>query len=191
MVAGHRQRPDPEGTIVAILLYCSKEDSSTRIVSVDLQEMAPIENTVQLVGDITKQSTVEDILAAFGNKKASLVVCDGAPDVTGIHDIDQYIQSSLMVAALNITNLTLQPNGTFVAKVFLGSDWEFLEAQFRYFFKRVEFLKPKSSRASSVENFIVCLNYQPPQDYLPYKLSTFESAEDNQQNNTKMHKFIT
>lgn len=50
------------------------------------------------------------------------MVCDGAPDVTGIHDIDQYIQSSLIVAALNITNLTLQTNGSFVAKVFLGND---------------------------------------------------------------------
>lgn len=69
-----------------------------RIISVDLQEMAPIENTVQIQGDITKQSTVDEILTRFRGNKTELVVCDGAPDVTGFHDIDQYIQSQLIVA---------------------------------------------------------------------------------------------
>ena len=40
------------------------------------------------MGDITKDKTVQDILNVFEDKKANLVVCDGAPDVTGIHDID-------------------------------------------------------------------------------------------------------
>jgi len=71
------------------------------------------------------------------------------------------------VAALNIVNLTLDQNGVFVAKVFLGTDYTLLEAQFRTFFNRVEFLKPHSSRASSVENFIICMNYQPPHNYIP------------------------
>jgi len=67
-----------------------------------------------------------------------------------------------LIAALNIANLTLEKNGTFIAKVFLGTDYTLLEAQFGAFFSRVEFLKPHSSRSSSVENFIICINYQPP-----------------------------
>ena len=62
-----------------------------RVVSVDLQEMAPIDGVAILVGDITTEETLKDILEAFGNKKAELVVCDGAPDVTGFHEIDQYL----------------------------------------------------------------------------------------------------
>jgi len=34
---------------------------------------------------------VDRILAKFEGNKANLVICDGAPDVTGFHDIDQYI----------------------------------------------------------------------------------------------------
>jgi hypothetical protein len=49
-----------------------------------------------------------------------LVVCDGAPDVTGMHDIDEYIQSQLIPAALNITTFVLADGGTFVAKMFRG-----------------------------------------------------------------------
>jgi 23S rRNA U2552 (ribose-2'-O)-methylase RlmE/FtsJ len=34
-------------------------------------------------GDITSESTVTQIISLLGNSKAHLVVCDGAPDVTG------------------------------------------------------------------------------------------------------------
>ncbi|EGR33243.1 hypothetical protein IMG5_057980 [Ichthyophthirius multifiliis] len=64
--------------------------------------MANIENVLILQGDITKQVTVNEILKNFKGKKADLIVDDGAPDVTGFHDMDQYLQSQLMVAALNI-----------------------------------------------------------------------------------------
>ena len=63
--------------------------------------MHPIENTIQIgnfsflwfqEGDITQQTTVDQILSVFQDK-TGLVVCDGAPDVTGLHEIDQYIQT--------------------------------------------------------------------------------------------------
>lgn len=47
--------------------------------------MAPIENTIQIQGDITKQETVDIIMKNFKGNKAELVVCDGAPD--GIYRI--------------------------------------------------------------------------------------------------------
>lgn len=36
-----------------------EQTGAPRIISIDLQEMAPIENVKQLVGDITKKKTVE------------------------------------------------------------------------------------------------------------------------------------
>jgi tRNA (cytidine32/guanosine34-2'-O)-methyltransferase len=50
------------------------------IVAVDIQAMAPIAGVVQLQGDITKQSTAEEIISLFKGQRAQLVVCDGAPD---------------------------------------------------------------------------------------------------------------
>ncbi len=38
-------------------------------------------------GDITKLSTANKIVEHFSGEQAQLVVCDGAPDVTGLHDI--------------------------------------------------------------------------------------------------------
>jgi tRNA (cytidine32/guanosine34-2'-O)-methyltransferase len=49
-----------------------------------------------------------------------------------------------------------------VAKIFRGRNVDLLYAQLKLFFERVIVAKPRSSRASSVEAFIVCLNFQPP-----------------------------
>ena len=63
-----------------------------KIVAVDLQAMAPLPGVIQIQGDITKRSTAEQIVSEFSGRRAQLVVCDGAPDVTGLHDLDEYIQ---------------------------------------------------------------------------------------------------
>ena len=89
-----------------------------KIVAVDLQAMAPLPGVIQMQGDITKLSTANKIVEHFSGGEADLVVCDGAPDVTGLHDIDEYIQAQLLLAALNITTHVLRPGGTFVAKIF-------------------------------------------------------------------------
>ena len=65
--------------------------SPVRVVSVDLQEMAPIDGVAIVQGDITRRSTLDAVLQVFQGEKAELVVSDGAPDVTGLHEIDQYL----------------------------------------------------------------------------------------------------
>ena len=50
--------------------------------------MAPIPGVSILQGDITTEETLNNVLSKFKGQKADLVVCDGAPDVTGFHEID-------------------------------------------------------------------------------------------------------
>ncbi|ORX85689.1 FtsJ-domain-containing protein [Basidiobolus meristosporus CBS 931.73] len=142
-------------------------EEQAKIVAVDLQAMAPLPGVIELQGDITKVSTAEKIISYFEGEMADIVVCDGAPDVTGLHDMDEYIQAQLTLAALNITTHVLRPGGTFVAKIFRGKDITLLYARFRTFFKTVTCSKPRSSRNSSIEAFIVCQDYSPPEGYQP------------------------
>lgn len=142
-------------------------DEDAKIVAVDLQAMAPIPRVIQIQGDITKESTAHEIISHFQGEQADLVVCDGAPDVTGLHDIDEYIQAQLLLAALNITTHILKKDGVFVAKVFRGRDMSLLYQQLRLFFPRVIVAKPRSSRNSSIEAFVVCKGYSPPPGYIP------------------------
>eukprot|EP00041_Stephanoeca_diplocostata_P012498 m.209409 g.209409 ORF g.209409 m.209409 type:complete len:311 (-) comp18980_c0_seq3:184-1116(-) len=138
-----------------------------KVVAIDLQAMAPLKGVIQLQGDITQESTAMGIVSHFEGQQADLVVCDGAPDVTGLHDIDEYIQAQLLLAALNITTHVLRRGGSFVAKIFRGKDVTLLYSQLRLFFKHVTCAKPRSSRNSSIEAFVVCLDYDPPEGYVP------------------------
>ena len=70
--------------------------------------------------------------------------------MTGLHDMDEYIQAQLLLAALNITTHILKPGGTFVAKIFRGKDVTLLYSQLKLFFPLVTIAKPRSSRNSSI-----------------------------------------
>lgn len=70
--------------------------------------------------------------------------------VTGLHSIDIYIQSQLLLAALHITCNVLKVGGTFVAKIFRGKDCDLLVHQLFTLFKDVTIVKPRSSRNSSI-----------------------------------------
>nr|XP_040136231.1 putative tRNA (cytidine(32)/guanosine(34)-2'-O)-methyltransferase isoform X4 [Ictidomys tridecemlineatus] len=140
---------------------------SGQVVAVDLQAMAPLPGVVQIQGDITQLSTAKEIIQHFEGCPADLVVCDGAPDVTGLHDVDEYMQAQLLLAALNIATHVLKPGGCFVAKIFRGRDVTLLYSQLRVFFSNVLCAKPRSSRNSSIEAFAVCQGYDPPEGFVP------------------------
>jgi tRNA (cytidine32/guanosine34-2'-O)-methyltransferase len=161
-----------------------KPRKNVKIVSIDLQPMAPLEGITTLKADITHPSTIPLLLRALDPEAyesstssdstsntpteirqphpVDLVISDGAPDVTGLHDLDIYIQSQLLFAALNLAMGVLRPGGKFVAKIFRGRDVDLLYAQLRTVFERVSVAKPRSSRASSLEAFIVCEGFIPP-----------------------------
>ncbi|XP_066436024.1 tRNA (cytidine(32)/guanosine(34)-2'-O)-methyltransferase [Eleutherodactylus coqui] len=159
--------PGSWSQVLSRKLSSSSEASAVKIVAVDLQAMAPLPAVIQIQGDITKVSTAHEIVCHFEGQPADLVVCDGAPDVTGLHDIDEYIQAQLLLAALNITTHVLRAGGTFVAKIFRGKDVTLLYSQLRIFFREVTCAKPRSSRNSSIEAFVVCQGYNPPEGYTP------------------------
>ncbi|CEJ85700.1 Putative tRNA (Uridine-2-o-)-methyltransferase trm7 [[Torrubiella] hemipterigena] len=153
----------------------SQPRKDVKIVSIDLQPISPLEGITTLRADITHPATVPLLLSSldpeYDAKSASgtqashpvdLVLSDGAPDVTGLHDLDIYVQSQLLFAALNLALCVLKPGGKFVAKIFRGRNVDILYAQLKIFFERVIVAKPRSSRASSVEAFIVCINFRPP-----------------------------
>jgi len=144
-----------------------------KIVAIDLQPMSPLDGIITLRADITHPSTIPLLLKALdpesfdpasvtASHPVDLVISDGAPDVTGLHDLDTYVQSQLLWAALNLALCVLKPGGKFVAKIFRGKDVDLLYAQLKIVFERVTVAKPRSSRASSVEAFIVCTGFCPP-----------------------------
>ena len=155
-----------------------KPKQGVRIVAVDLQPMSPLEGISMLKGDIPHPSPPPRILQALdpdtydlnsvstsSSRPVDLVLSDGAPDVTGLHDLDIYIQSQLLFSALHLAIRVLKPGGKFVAKIFRGKDIDLIYAQLKCFFTTVHCAKPRSSRASSLEAFVVCEGFSLPQGY--------------------------
>jgi tRNA (cytidine32/guanosine34-2'-O)-methyltransferase len=75
--------------------------SGALIIAVDLQSMNALPGVHVIKGDITRQQTLDDILTKSGGEKIDLVVCDGAHDVTGLHDMDHYLQAQLLFAVIS------------------------------------------------------------------------------------------
>jgi tRNA (cytidine32/guanosine34-2'-O)-methyltransferase len=153
-----------------------KPRQGVRIVAIDLQPMSPLEGVTTMRADITHPSTIPLMLKALdpdtydpasphSTSPVDLVISDGAPDVTGLHDLDIYVQSQLLWAALNLALCVLKPGGKFVAKIFRGKDVDLLFAQLKIVFERVRVAKPRSSRASSIEAFVVCEGFCPPEGF--------------------------
>jgi tRNA (cytidine32/guanosine34-2'-O)-methyltransferase len=155
------------------------QSPEVKIVAVDLQPIAPLKGVTTLCADITHPSTVPLIMEALSLSSSSeeassadstvqdtnvvdLILSDGAPDVTGLHSIDTYLQSSLLLSALNLALKILKPGGTFVSKIFRAKDVDFIYARLRMLFSSVIVAKPRSSRASSVEAFVVCRGFYGP-----------------------------
>ncbi|KAL8670805.1 MAG: hypothetical protein Q9168_004685, partial [Polycauliona sp. 1 TL-2023] len=141
------------GTLATPAKEVLQPRENVRIVAIDLQPISALPGITTLVGDITHPSTPPRILAALNpdsssqsnqtpscptqtpqNHLVDLILSDGAPDVTGLHDLDIYIQSSLLSSALSLALQILKPGGTFVAKIFRGKDVDLIYAQMRCFF---------------------------------------------------------
>jgi tRNA (cytidine32/guanosine34-2'-O)-methyltransferase len=65
----------------------------------------------------------------------------------------------------------LKPGGAFVAKVFRQKDTDLLYSQLKIFFPDIVICKPRSSRNSSIEAFVVCRTFTPVEGYVPSILS--------------------
>lgn len=159
------------GSWSQMLRILTKNNLKSKIVSVDIQDIVPIEGVNIVKGDITSQETIEKILSYFNNEKVDVIIFDGAPDVTGLLEVDMYMQVELIIFALVICIKLLKNGGKFCAKLFKISDLkktnfreEIVKSDFYYdkvklLFDNVFYFKPSASRASSHETFIVCEGY--------------------------------
>ena len=135
--------------------YVAKIVKSGRLVSIDLKDMEEIANTIQIKGDFTTKDSQEKIKSYF-RSKINVVLSDMAVNTTGIKDIDAIYTGELCKEAMLFAKDVLTKEGSFVAKIFLGSSFNEIVALAKTIFKEVKVFKPKSSRKESKESFIIC-----------------------------------
>jgi 23S rRNA (uridine2552-2'-O)-methyltransferase len=126
-----------------------------RIVGIDLLDMTGLNGVDFLQGDFTEDSTLTELVSRLHGRKADLVLSDMAPNITGVIVSDQARIYTLAELALEFAAQWLQPDGVFLVKVFQGAGFEDYMKQMRAVFKTVVVRKPKASRDSSREVYLL------------------------------------
>lgn len=127
-----------------------------RVIALDMLPLEPIAGVEFLQGDFTDQRVLEQLLELIGERRFDLVLSDMAPNLSGMHSVDQPKSIYLVELAFDLAREFLSPDGRFVAKLFQGEGFEDLVSTLRLTFKSVKFRKPDASRARSSEIYAVC-----------------------------------
>jgi 23S rRNA (uridine2552-2'-O)-methyltransferase len=128
------------------------------VLGVDLKPIEPFtqEYIRTIVADLTDPNICEEILS-FLPRRPDVVLCDAAPNVTGVWEVDHAIQIDLATKALEIAQGILKPGGNFFVKVFQGDLLEEFIQTVKANFETVKIVKPPASRAKSSEEYILAL----------------------------------
>ena len=137
--------------------YASKVVRNGKIISIDLKEMEPIDNTFQIKGDFTEDYTQQKIKELLTDK-SDIVMSDMAVNTTGIKNIDSIQTGELCKEAMIFSQDIISNNGFFISKIFMGGSFNEIVQLGKKIFKEVKVFKPKSSRKDSKESFIICKN---------------------------------
>jgi 23S rRNA (uridine2552-2'-O)-methyltransferase len=132
-----------------------------RVVATDILPMDPVANVEFIQGDFTEETVLAQILEALGGSKPDLVICDIAPNISGIDSADQARSMYLAELALDMVRQVLKSGGVFVTKVFQGSGSEDYLRQVRASFDKVSIRKPEASRPKSREVYLVAKGFKP------------------------------
>ena len=88
-----------------------------------------------------------------------LILSDIAPNTTGHQSTDHLRITNMLFDIIELLNKVLINEGTFVAKIWKGSEEKDLVNKIKKKFELVSYFKPDSSRKDSAEIFIVARNF--------------------------------
>lgn len=126
-----------------------------RILGVDLLEITPLHGVEFIQGDFTEAAILASLETALGGRAVDLVICDMAPNISGVSSADQAKSYYLAELALDFARNWLQPEGSFLVKVFQGEGFEAFMKAMRSVFRVVAVRKPKASRERSREVYLL------------------------------------
>jgi 23S rRNA (uridine2552-2'-O)-methyltransferase len=131
-----------------------------RVVATDILPMDPLKNVDFIQGDFTAETVLQQVLDALGGQQPQLVICDIAPNITGIDSADQASSMYLVELALDFVRQALAPQGDFVVKVFQGAGSDAYIKDVRGSFDKVFVRKPAASRPRSREVYLVAKGFK-------------------------------
>ena len=126
-------------------------------------------------GDLTNMNIINNIHNTI--QKCDLITADGGIDIMGDYNNQERDSFELIYAEIYLTLICLKEGGSFILKIF---DIFYLNTiQLLYIlslcFEEIIFIKPKTSRPSNSEKYIVCKKYKTNKDIIASMLEFWDN----------------
>ncbi len=124
---------------------------SGRVIALDILEMPSLAGVEFLHGDFREDAVLSALEAALDGQQVDLVLSDMAPNKSGIDAVDQPRAMHLAELAMDFADQHLRTGGTFLIKLFQGTDFDEYVRQLRRRYTKLAIRKPAASRQRSPE----------------------------------------
>ena len=135
---------------------CSEINKNGKTLSIDILDMDKIDNVFFYKKDFNETDFFDFVNNFFENNKVDLVLSDMAVNTTGNKDLDAIKTNSIALDVVNLSRVILKPKSSLLVKIFSGKDENILIKNAKDSFKKIERIKPDSSRKESREMYLLC-----------------------------------
>ena len=122
-----------------------------RIIASDILEMPSLAGVEFLHGDFREDAVLSRLLESLNGEQVDLVLSDMAPNKSGVDAVDQPRAMHLAELAMDFADGHLRTGGTFLIKLFQGTDFDAYVRELRRRYAKVAIRKPAASRKRSPE----------------------------------------
>ena len=122
-----------------------------RIIASDILEMPSLAGVEFLHGDFREDAVLSRLLESLNGEQVDLVLSDMAPNKSGVDAVDQPRAMHLAELAMDFADGHLRTGGTFLIKLFQGTDFDGYVRELRRRYAKVVIRKPAASRKRSPE----------------------------------------
>ena len=126
-------------------------EKPSRVIASDILEMPTLAGVEFLHGDFREDAVLSGLLNMLDGDKVDLVLSDMAPNKSGMDAVDQPRAMHLAELAMEFADGQLRTGGTFLIKLFQGTDFDNYVRELRRRYAKVAIRKPAASRKRSPE----------------------------------------
>jgi 23S rRNA (uridine2552-2'-O)-methyltransferase len=126
-----------------------------RIIALDILDMEPLAGVEFIQGDFTEDEPLDLLVKTLDDSVVDLVLSDMAPNISGMHAVDQPRSMYLVELAMDFAGKLLGNNGSLLCKAFQGEGFEEVIRTLRGQYRKVLICKPRASRPRSREVYVL------------------------------------
>lgn len=129
-----------------------------QVIGVDIVPIQPLPfpYVKTAVLDVLADDFAEKLLSLYAGP-FDAVISDLAPKTSGIRSTDEARSIRLASRALEVAVARGRPGSSFIAKLFMGGDFEAFRGEVRAAFEEVKVVRPEATRGASMEIYLVGL----------------------------------